>query len=139
MTKNIEEKVNFETAEQEFIRFAEIMDIDIDTEKMSEGDLESFEENKNILVKAIQKGSLVINENGEPVYTPRRGKDQVPLTFHEPTGEVMMALDKGTVNQNVLKLFDAMGRMTKTSKHKFLNMSASDIKVCRTIAIFFLV
>ena len=64
-----------EVAEQDFNRFAESMDLDIDPVDMDAEDKKGFEQQKDRIIAAIQSGSLVINDSGEPVFTPQRTKE----------------------------------------------------------------
>ena len=77
-----------EVALKEFERFAEEMDLDIDTAAMDDEDLTAFNKQRSRIVRAIERGNLVINEDGEAVYTPinTRSRHAEALTFHERTG-----------------------------------------------------
>jgi len=132
-------KITREVAELDFTRFVEAMDIDVDTDNMTEDDKKSFNSTKDRIVKAIEKGSLVINDNGEPVYTPQRGgEDSNPITFYEPTGASLMAMDKKGKDEDIRKLYSVMADMTKTSSGIFSKMKMSDLKVCQAITMLFL-
>lgn len=137
--KTGELKMNYRTAEEEFTRFAELMCIDIDPAHMTEDDMESFEKHKSRMVKAIANGHLVINSKGEPVYTPYRSENADPITFYEPTGATLTAMDRRGKNQEVSRMYEAMGSLTKTFAAKFSKMALPDLKVCQAITIFFLV
>jgi hypothetical protein len=134
----MKDKVSFEVAEQEFFRFCESMDLDADEGKMSEEKKEEYQKNKSVVVKAIQKGSLFISENGEPTFTPQRTKDIGPIIFYEPTGSSLMAMDKKKGGEDIAKLYSAMADMTKTHAKTFANMKMADLKVCMTLFTFFL-
>ena len=131
--------VNEETAILEFERFAESMCIEIDTSKMGLDDVESFEEQKVIIVKAICNNSLIITETGEPVYTPVRSENKNPITFYEPKGSTLAASDRRSKNQEYAKLYETMGALTKTHAGIFSKMSYSDLKICSALTILFLV
>ena len=127
--------VDKETAERDFDSFIEKMDIDVE---MSEEDKETFDEQKDKMVKAIQKGSLVVEENGELTFIPQRSKDKDPITFYEPTGATLSAMDTRKKDENVKKTYAAMADMTHTSASTFSKMSISDVKVCMAIFTLFL-
>ena len=134
-----ESKIVLEVAEQEFGRFTDLMDLDVDTSVMDEDDLKGFESQKRVLILAIQKGSLVINDNGEPVFTPQRAEGDVnPLTFHEHTGASLMAMDRKKKTEDVGKLYSIMGDMTKTNANLFAKMKGGDLKVCTAIVTLYL-
>ena len=74
------EKVSKDAAEFEFLRFVEAMAIDVDTSTMDDDDLKSYEKQKGRIISAIMAGSLVINDNGEPVFTPALAATAPPST-----------------------------------------------------------
>jgi hypothetical protein len=132
------EKLALEVAEAEFDRFVDCMDLDVDTSGMGEEDRESYGEQRDKIVSAIRGGSLVINDNGEPVFTPQRSKDQEPITFYEPTGASLMAMDRRKKSEDIAKMYAAMADMTKTTAKTFSGMKMGDLKVCLAITTLFL-
>jgi hypothetical protein len=133
-------KVVPEVAEAEFVRFAEAMDIDLADRGLTEEDRASLATQRAVIVRAICKGSLVINDAGEPVFTPTRGDATArqPLTFPEPGGSVMLSVDKFGKNAGVAKTYAMLGELTKTTPAHFSRMVERDLKVCRAIfALFF--
>ena len=131
-------KVTREVAEAEFDRFVESNDIMVSFEGMEKDDRDSFNEQKERILLAIEKGALVVNEDGEPVFTPQRTKDATALTFHEPTGASLMAMDRKKKNEDVGKLYATMGDMTRTDAKTFSNMKMADLKVCMAVTVLFL-
>jgi len=131
-TENIVDK---ETAEAEFDRFVDSMDLDLDTANMDAEDLTAFNKQKSKLVKAVMLGSLVINENGEAVYTPRndRSKYKEALTFHERTGASLMAMDGTKKNHDVTKTYKVLGDMCKVHPNVFAGLVGIDVKICEAI------
>ena len=127
-----------EVAENEFKRFVELMDLDIDVNTMDDEDKQNFEPLKKRIVNAIMNGSLTINDNGEPTYTPRRSKDAEPITFYEPTGASLMAMDRRKKNEDVGKMYAIMGDITKTHSNVFAKMKMADLKVCQSLVTLFL-
>ena len=65
-------------AESEFNRFCDAMDLDINPDYMSREDKEGLDKQKRVIVDAIHAGRVVVEENGEPVFTPADGE---PLHF----------------------------------------------------------
>mgnify|MGYP000707449381 CR=1 FL=1 len=132
-------KIVLEVAEAEFNRFAEAMDLDINTEGMSADEKRDFTVQRDRLVKAIQSGSLLVNDNGEHVYTPQRaGEDVKAITFFEHTGASYLAMDRQKVGEDMARLFSTMAHVTKTSSGLFSKMKNSDLKVCMAIITLFL-
>lgn len=126
-------EINEEAAEQEVYRFLKAMGIKVDN--LDAEDQEAFDEHKGTLVDALRDGSLVINDDGEPVFTPQRkaSRYKEPLTFHERTGADLMASDKHRPDDTVKKMFEVMASLTKTRAKVFSDMAGSDLNVCRSV------
>lgn len=124
-----------EVAGNEFARFAEAMDLDIDPSAMDEEDRQGFDAQKRRVVRAISNGGLVISENGEAIYTPQRPatKNKEPITFHERTGASLMAMDKKQKGHDVAKTYAIMAAMCKVHPSVFSGMAGTDIKVCEAL------
>lgn len=131
-------KVAPEVAEAEFERFVEAMDLDLDTAQMDDEDRKSLEQQKSRIVSAIQKGSLVVNDIGEPVYTPIRSENADAIHFREPTGASLMAMDRKKKNEDVGKMYAIMGDITGNHANRFAKMVLSDLKVCQAVTSLFL-
>ncbi len=133
-----EPKIILEMAEQEFERFVDSMDLELESSEMDAEDKGEFGKHKGNMIKAIQDGRLTINDQGEPEYTPKRGDDHTPITFHEPTGACLMAMDSRKEGQNVAKMYATMASMSKQNSKRFSNMKNVDLKVCLSIVTLFL-
>jgi len=125
-----------EVAEAEFQRFLDTMYLRFDVNKMDAEDRTSFQLSHDILIGAMLDGRLVVNDKGEPVFSPRSGGD--PVTFFEPTGQALLAMDQHKKNQDGHKGFAAMSSATKTSIQRFSAMPVSDLRVCQHIMLLFL-
>lgn len=132
------DKIAKEVAEQEFNRFVGSMDLDVDPADMDEDDRKGFTQQKDRVIAAIQSGALVIKDSGEPVFTPQRTNDADAITFHEPTGASLMAMDRKKKTEDIGKLYAAMGDITKTHANVFSKMKMADLKVCMAITTLFL-
>lgn len=132
------EKIALEVAEKDFDRFVELMDLDLDTSDMDEDDRKGFDKQRKSLIDAIMSGSLVVNDNGEPVYTPQRSKNTDPITFSEPTGAALMAMDRKKKSEDVGKLYASMGNIAGIHQNIFSQMKMSDLKICMAITTLFL-
>lgn len=131
-------KVVKEMAEQEFDRFADAMDLDLDTSFMDEDDLTGFTKQKNRVVRAIERGHLVINDKGEAVYTPyRKGSTHKdPITFHERTGASIMAMDGKKKGHNAAKMYAVLADMCRVHPKTFAGLVGEDVKVCEALFAF---
>lgn len=129
--------IDKETAELEFNRFIEAMDLEMDDSSDAE-DKDDYMALKGKLVKAISKGSLIIDDKGQPVYTPERSDDQKPLTFYEPTGANLIAMDKRKAGEDISKFNAVMAEMCKVHPKVFARMKFKDYKMCQSIVTLFL-
>lgn len=127
-----------EVAEIEFSRFVDLMDLDIDPADMDEEDKKGFDQQYRRIIQAIQTGALIVNDNGEPIFTPQRSEESKPITFHEPTGASLMAMDRKKKSEDIAKLYATMADMTKTHISTFSKMKMSDLKVCMAVTTLFL-
>ena len=134
----LKEKIAEEVAEQEFERFAFAMDLDTNIEKMGEEAAGGFTALRRVVTRAMQRGSVVIDESGQAVFTPQYDKDTTPLTFYVSDGSVLTSMDKKKDSEHVMKKFMAMGVMTKTSAGRFSTMDVRDLKICQALYLLFL-
>lgn len=130
-------KVAADVAEADFNRFIDCMDLDINTDGMDDDEKKDLSLQKGRVTSAIMVGSLVINEDGEPVFTPQR-EDTDALTFHEPTGAALMAMDRKKQSEEIAKMFAAMAAITRTNSKVFSNMKMADLKICLAVTTLFL-
>ncbi len=128
-------KVALEVAEAEFTRFAEAMDLDLDKSKMDADDQKSLAEVKAKVLRAMEDGRLVIDEKGQPVFTPHSG---AAITFYEPTGASFMAMDSKKKGQDIAKMYAVMADMTHVDAKVFATMANRDLKVCQAVVSLFL-
>lgn len=131
----MENKVATEMAEQEFDRFVECMDLDVDTSGMDSEDLTAFNKQKGRIVKQIERGALVINDNGEAVYTPqnKRSEHSDAITFHERTGASLMAMDGKKKGHDVAKTYAVLADMCNVHPNVFAGLVGTDVKVCEAL------
>ena len=129
------EKVAKEVAEAEFDRFVDCMDLDVDTSDMDAEDLTAFNKQKGRIIRAVQSGALVFNEDGEAIYTPqhKRSKNKDAITFHERTGASLMAMDGKKKNHDVAKTYAVMADMCKVHPSTFAGLVGTDVKVCEAL------
>jgi len=128
-------RVANDVALAEFDRFAEMMDLDLDESIMQDDDRDELLKQKNRIVKEIVNGSLMINELGEAVYTPRhpRSANKEPITFHEHTGASIMAIDSKSNKARVAAAHAIMGDMCGVHPRVFAGLVGCDYKVCTAL------
>ncbi len=136
MVTEKEPAVARDVAEHEFARFVEAMDLDVDPEKMDAEDRQAFDTQRKRFVEAVMAGSLVVNEHGEPVFTPSAGGD--PIVFHEPTGAALMAMDTKREGAKVAKQMAVLAAVTGRNEGVFSKMANRDLRVCNAVINLFL-
>lgn len=134
------QKIDAETAEAEFQRWVSAMDLvsKLDTSAMDMEDRKSFEQEKRPLIEAIRFSRLVVDESGQFVFTPQIG-DTSALTFAEPDGAMLMAIDRiGKSTEQVHKQFALLAAVTGQFVQRFSKMKNRDLVVCNAILGFLL-
>lgn len=132
--KKIAQLMSFEVAENDFIRWAEDWRIDDDVETMSADDVEDFTKLKRIIVKSIQKGYLVVSEDGSELKHILRDKSD--LTYKMPEGSGWLTMDNH--KRENAKMFGYLGDMTGRPAKFFSNLSGVDIKIAAAVVQLFL-
>lgn len=125
-----------EVALEDFTRFVDTMDLDVDESKMDADELKKFQDLRDSVLRAMMRGALAIDDKGQPVYRPLSGGDAI--TFYEPTGASFMAMDTKKKDHDITKMYAVMADMTRTSEKTFANMPQRDLKVCNALATLFL-
>ena len=124
-----------EVAEQEFDRFLELMDVDLDLAVMDAEDRTAAEKIRRLIVKQIVAGHLTVGDDGEPTYTPWRAKStyKEPITFRERDGGTLTAQDGKKKNAEGAKTYAMMGSLTGLHPGTFSKLKGTDIKVYKSI------
>lgn len=132
------QKISTEMALQEFDRWADEMDLDLNPLDMDEKDAAQFNKQKRRIVSAIESGALIVNAAGEAVYTPQNSKTpyKEAITFHERTGASLMAMDGKGKNQDMAKTFAMMADIAGVNAKVFAGLVGVDAKTCEAIFAF---
>ena len=130
-----EDVVAADVAEQEFARFVEAMDLDIDPAGMDADDRRDFEREKGIFLREVRRGRLTIDETGQPVFSPTEGE---PITFYEPTGATLLELDRVKRGKLMKQTHALLAGITKEPPPRFAKMRMRDYKVCTSVMAFFM-
>ena len=127
-----------ELAEQDFDRFARIMRIDMDTTGLDENDKRGKTDDKRIFINAVIEGSLTVDAEGVPEFTPVDSDSTDLIRWPRAKGAAYAAMDKKKETAPMSKMFSSMAAITRTSEPTFVNMNMSDLKVCMAIWSLFL-
>lgn len=131
-----ESKVALEVAEAEFERMCSSRRIDTSTAEMDEDDAASFLALKKRVLRAMQRGELVVSEAGDPIYTPSLPGAK-PITFYKPTGATFMAMD-GKHDGPMARTVAALQEMTRSARGEFSKLEGADFQFCTQLATLFL-
>jgi hypothetical protein len=115
-----------EVAESEFERMILKNKIKLNLDSMTDVDKADFTGSIEKVIDSIMDGTLVINEEHLPVLN--NGDQQI--TFHKPTGKVLMAMDTKKKDHDISKLYASLSDWTKTSIPTFANMGQARLSIC---------
>ncbi len=133
-------KVATEVAEAEFERMCASRRVCTDPAQLDEDDVSGLDEIRKKVVRAIVTGELVVEENGDPVYTPPVAGAK-PLHFYKPTGATIMAMDgarPGDADGPQGRMVRAITEMTKSPKGEISKLEVPDYQFCQLLAKLFL-
>ena len=136
-----ENKIDKETAENEFTRFCDNNEIEHDESDMDEDEIKTFKEIKERFLKACMAGRVEV-DNTSVKYTisnfsPEGFKGEV-LTLKRPGGQAYSATDGYKEEKNISRLLAFMSAMTGKDIKYFSKIDASDWKFVSNIATLFL-
>lgn len=131
-------KLTREMALDELNRFLALMDLDRKlAEKMDDEDAKSLRDCQSTLLLALEDGSLVIEDDGVAVFTPRRGEHK-PLRFGEPSAGILLAADKRREGHNTAKTVAILTEWCGENPVRITSLKPNDFKVCTSLmALFF--
>lgn len=132
-------KVSQEVAEAEFERFCTMLDA-YSTAAMysSAEDLEAFNSAKAQFVRAVMAGSLVVDDEGVPVYTPTTpGWEHGPIRFPEPTVGQQRKLDREKQDAGVSRTILLISTVTGLAPSNIDKLMQRDKRVCDAVILGF--
>ncbi len=84
------------------------------------------------------KGSLKINEVGEPVFTPQRSESKESIKLREPIGADLMEMSRGKNVDNYTQLLRIIASLSGKHTKYFANMHHKDVQVLKNLVTLFL-
>ncbi len=126
-------KVNLEVANAEFERWAESNELSIDTSTFDQDELKSFEAFRQKFIARMQKGQLVVEDDGDLLFTPKGSTEQ--LRFNEPTGMLLSARMKNDDDTQAARRM--LAQWTGAKPATFAEMPLRDFTFCSEILGFF--
>lgn len=132
-------KVAMEVAVAEFERMCKARRVCTDPAMLDDGDVAGLADIRKKLTRAIVAGDLVIEDNGDPVYTPPV-EGAKPLRFHKPTSATYMAMDgkDEDAQGSHMRMVRGITEMTRSNKGDVSKLDAPDYQVCQSLAQLFL-
>ena len=109
----------------------------VEEDQIDPDDSKAFLKIKRHFIKAVQAGHLVVDEKGQPVFTPQGG-DGGPITFFEPKGGSVMAMDTQHEKKRVHQMHALIAHMTQQPMKRFADMPMRDYAIVQMIALLFL-
>jgi hypothetical protein len=125
-----------EVLEAEFNRFVEAMDLDVDPKGLDDDDKAALASAKRTVMRDLERGKLVIDADGQPVFTPSDGKGEI--TFREPNGGAIMAVDQKKQSHGVARQYALIAGLTGENQERFAKMPSRDLKLCNALVVLFL-
>lgn len=123
--------------QEEFDRWADMWEIDTDTEDMTEEDRDDFRGHKAKLINAMKRGRLVFDENEDKlVYTLSKSEGVVDIS--RPTGAGLIEMDRYKDREGVHKTYAVLGAMTKKPASFYSHLDGIDLKPFLSVVALFL-
>lgn len=130
-----EPKVAAELCKQEFERLCTMRRIEMDPENMSKFEATVFESRKATILRAMGRGELVVDKDGNPVFTPPGGK---PITFHRATGATLMEQDGFGPNHDIARVTAVATELTKSTPGDLSKLDIGDFTLVGELTNFLL-
>lgn len=129
--------VDLETAESEFLKWAEDWEIDTATEDMNDEEKTDFEGQKIKIIRAMRYGRMAYDGESENLkYTGKYALEEVSIK--RPKGAALMAMDKYKDREGVHKTYAVMAAMTGKDASYFSRLDGIDLKPHLAVVTLFL-
>ena len=133
-------KINEDLAFNEVERWADAMKVDLYV-KDAEGN-KVLDSAVSSLVKAVQEGSLIVNDKSEFEYTVSEASPEkiagTVLVFKRPNGAAFLSLDKFKATEGNHKIVSMASSCTGQDISWFSKLDGYDYKIVQYIASFFI-
>lgn len=132
-------KLDKESAESIFRQFCRDWHIKTDTSKFNSEDTTAYEEAKERIMEAIERGNLDIKDSKTLEYTFMYPDDLncSSVKIRRPRGSTYMAADEGKKDKDVKKMFYMLAEMTGKNTEFYSNVEAVDLKVIMGVTTLF--
>lgn len=131
--------MGYEVADEDFLRFAEAWDLDIDVSTMSSEDAEDFAAQKRKITRQIVSGRAAIDVDGNIVYRLFEPVGTLQeVTLKRPRGRAYMDMDKAKDGRNVTKFTNLIATSIKQIPTIISKMDGIDVKFLQAVYTLFL-
>lgn len=122
-------------AEEEFQRWIDLMDIDMDVEGLDENTARDRLEEKRIVVRAIRRQMLAVEDDGTLIFNVSEGS---PIKIKRPRISARRAMDRKKDSHMQGKMLAYMSAVTGVSDATLNKMYESEGKVLQSLFSLFL-
>ena len=125
-----------EVAENEFDRLCELRRVSTEVGDMNEEEATAFAELRKKLVRAVMRGTLVIDEAGVATYTPPVAGAK-PFAFKNLTAASLIG-SNGKQQDNMSRTLQIIAAMTERAPAEVARLAIPDLKMCGSIVTLFM-
>lgn len=129
-------KIGPDVAAAEFERMCDANRIDRDPALWSDDDADGFAQLRTRILRDMQSGAIVVDDEGRPTYTPPGASKG--LTFHKAKGATLIALETHAGTKGISNTLAAMAELTHVDRGEFARMDARDVHACVRLTTLFL-
>jgi hypothetical protein len=129
-------KVGKEVAEAEFERLCRLNRVEHDEAGLTSDESTSWRKIRDGIVRDIQHGTLIVNEEGRPTYTPPGASKG--LTFHAPTAATFIAFETYGAGKAASNMIATVAELTRTDRGEIGKLHSKDWSACVRIMTLFL-
>lgn len=135
----MENVINRETAEQEFERWCDAMKFDIDYDSDDENTRRGRVQAKRKIVRAIERGELVVDEKGYAKLLNADVKGEpTDVCFNRLYAGLYTAMDRKKEGQGIGKSYAALAALTGLPDTTFDRMHPYHVGICTAVILYFL-
>lgn len=124
-------KIAREVAEQEFEKWCEAMDVEIDG--LTTEEIEGMAPHRRIIVNAISKGAATVDEAGKLSYKTHRTAEPQDYTFGEISGATLVSMEKANLGH--ARIFVVLSEITGRPAGEFRKMTGRDLSLMESVFI----
>lgn len=135
------DKIAVDVCEKQFEALCLKRRIETDVKHMGKIEAVLFESRKRTVLRAMARGELVINNDGNPQFTPPTEPGATPLPpiiFYKPTGATLMAQDGFPQNHDVARAAAVATELTKSAPGALSKLESVDFELVCEISNFLL-